>query len=64
VDQGFVLSDHADWPGLNRAIDATGASRVLVTHGYALPLVQWLRERGLDAAALDTRFEGEQGAMA
>lgn len=64
VDQGFVLSDHADWPGLNRAIDATGAARVLVTHGYALPLVQWLRERGLDAAALDTRFEGEQGAMA
>jgi putative mRNA 3-end processing factor len=63
VDQGFVLSDHADWPGLNRAIDATGATRVLVTHGYALPLVQWLRERGLDAAALDTRFEGEQGAM-
>lgn len=64
VDQGFVLSDHADWPGLNRAIDATGAARVLVTHGYALPLVQWLRERGLDAAALDTRFEGEQGATA
>jgi len=25
VDQGFVLSDHADWPSLNRAIEATGA---------------------------------------
>jgi putative mRNA 3-end processing factor len=26
VDRGFVLSDHADWPGLQRAIAATGAS--------------------------------------
>src|SRR4029453_8028519 len=33
VDRGFVLSDHADWPGLLRAIDATGASRGMVTHG-------------------------------
>ena len=33
VDRGFVLSDHADWPGLQRAIAATGAKRVIVTHG-------------------------------
>jgi putative mRNA 3-end processing factor len=33
VDRGFVLSDHADWPGLQRAIAATGAERVIVTHG-------------------------------
>ena len=26
VDRGFVLSDHADWPGLQRAIAATGAA--------------------------------------
>jgi putative mRNA 3-end processing factor len=64
VDQGFVLSDHADWPGLNRAIDATGATRVLVTHGQSQPLVQWLVERGLDASAMATAFEGEQGAAA
>jgi len=64
VDQGFVLSDHADWAGLNRAIEATGASRIFATHGYALPLVQWLRERGLEAAAMETRFEGEQAAEA
>jgi putative mRNA 3-end processing factor len=64
VDQGFVLSDHADWPGLNRAIDATGASRVLVTHGHAQPLAQWLAQRGLDASVLATPFEGEQGAAA
>ena len=27
------LSDHADWPGLLAAIEATGAERVWVTHG-------------------------------
>ena len=64
VDQGFVLSDHADWAGLNRAIEATGAARVYVTHGYALPLVQWLRERGLEAAAMETRYEGEAATEA
>ena len=59
VDRGFVLSDHADWPGLISAISATGASRVLVTHGHAAPLVRYLGEQGLDAQALATRFVGE-----
>ena len=62
VDQGFVLSDHADWPSLNRAIDATGASRIFVTHGATGPLVQWLMERGLEAHSMKTEFEGEAGA--
>ncbi|HXS51278.1 MAG TPA: ligase-associated DNA damage response exonuclease [Usitatibacter sp.] len=64
IDQGFVLSDHADWSALNRAIESTGAARVYVTHGYTLPLVQWLRERGLEAAVLETRYEGEPAAEA
>ncbi len=59
VDRGFVLSDHADWPGLMDAIRQTGATRILVTHGQITPMVQWLREQGLDAAGLQTRFEGE-----
>ncbi len=46
LDRGFVLSDHADWPGLLSAIEATGAEQVLVTHGYRAPLVRWLEERG------------------
>jgi putative mRNA 3-end processing factor len=62
VDQGFVLSDHADWPSLNRAITATGAERVFVTHGATGPLVQWLNERGVEAHAMKTEFEGEAGA--
>ena len=62
VDQGFVLSDHADWPSLNRAIEATGAQRVFVTHGHTTPLVQWLNERGVEAHSMKTEFEGEAGA--
>ena len=59
-DRGFTVSDHADWGGLLGAIEATGASRVLVTHGYVDPLVRYLsEERGLRAERLDSRFEGE-----
>ncbi len=64
VDRGFVLSDHADWPGLLAAIDATGARRVCVTHGQVAPLVRWLCEHGVDAASLASEFEGEFDAAA
>jgi putative mRNA 3-end processing factor len=60
VERGFVLSDHADWPGLLAAIEATGANQVWVTHGYRAALARYLREeKGLDARAIETRFEGE-----
>ncbi len=59
VDRGFVLSDHADWHGLNDAIRQTQATKILVTHGQITPMVRWLREQGLDAHGLQTRFEGE-----
>jgi putative mRNA 3-end processing factor len=62
VDRGFVLSDHADWPGLLSAIDATGAERIIVTHGFEDAIVRHLRERGLSAQALRTEFGGEDGA--
>jgi putative mRNA 3-end processing factor len=62
LDRGFVLSDHADWPGLLEAIEATGAEQVLVTHGYRAPLVRWLCEHGREARALETRYEGESAA--
>ncbi len=55
-DRGFVLSDHADWPGLHQAIEATGASRVIVTHGSAAAMVRHLRERGLQAEAFATEY--------
>ncbi len=58
VDRGFVLSDHADWPGLQSAIGASGASRVFVTHGQVPVMVRWLTEQGLEARAFETEFGG------
>ena len=62
VDRGFALSDHADWPGLLAAIAATGAPRVLVTHGYREPLVRWLSEQGVEARAIASAWEGESAS--
>jgi putative mRNA 3-end processing factor len=59
VDRGFVLSDHADWPGLLTAIRATEASQVIVTHGSIPVMVRWLRQIGLDAKAFETEFGDE-----
>ena len=60
VDRGFVLSDHADWPGLQRAIGATGAHRVIVTHGYGAIMVRWLTEQGLQAGSFQTEYDDER----
>lgn len=60
--RGFILSDHADWDGLNAAIAATGAGRVFVTHGYVQPFRRWLEERGYEAGIVETEFAGEESA--
>lgn len=56
VDRGFVMSDHADWPGLQKAIGATGAEQVIVTHGAVDTLVRWLQEQGLEARGFQTQY--------
>lgn len=60
ADRGFVLSDHADWPGLMEAVAATGAEEVVVTHGYVDCVVRMLREKGLDAQPLETGFAADE----
>ncbi len=55
-DRGFVLSDHADWPGLLQAIEATGASNIHVTHGYTELFAAYLNEIGYNASAVRTEF--------
>lgn len=60
VDRGFTLSDHVDWPQLLYAVEETRAQRVLVTHGFTGPVVRLFRERGLEALAIPTRYEGER----
>jgi putative mRNA 3-end processing factor len=62
-DRGFALSDHADWGGLIETIAATSATRVFVTHGYTHQLTRFLAERGLDAHAWHTQYEGEPERM-
>lgn len=59
VDRGFVVSDHADWAGLNAAIAATGAERVYVTHGFTDIFARWLTSQGYDAQVVATEFGGE-----
>lgn len=59
VDRGFVLSDHADWDGLIRAIKATGAENVWVTHGYTNIFSKFLSENGYNTGILPTHYEGE-----
>ena len=59
ADRGFVISDHADWSGLNAAVEATGAERVFVTHGYTAQFSRWLTEQGYDAGIVETDYGGE-----
>ena len=59
VDRGFVLSDHCDWTGLLESIKATGAERVICTHGYSDIFSRYLRELGYDSRTANTQYEGE-----
>ncbi|MBZ9631131.1 ligase-associated DNA damage response exonuclease [Salegentibacter sp. LM13S] len=61
IDRGFVLSDHCDWQGLLKSIKATGAEKVICTHGYTDIFSRYLREIGYDARTEETQYEGEMG---
>ena len=64
IDKGFVLSDHCDWEGLLAAIEATGAQKIISTHGYTDIFSKYLREKGYDARTEQTQYEGELNEMA
>lgn len=59
--RGFVLSDHADWAALLDTIHATGAQRIIATHGNTDALVRFLRESGVAAEAFQTEYGDEEG---
>jgi putative mRNA 3-end processing factor len=63
LDRGFALSDHADWPGLLAAIGATGAKRVLATHGTVGALTRYLGEQGIEAQGLPTAWGEEEESV-
>ena len=51
-DEGFVLSDHADWKGILSAVESTGATQILTTHGEDGSLLRFLKENGKDCRSL------------
>jgi putative mRNA 3-end processing factor len=53
ADAGFVISDHADWTGLNEAVRLSGAETIYVTHGFTGQFARWLCEEGYDARSVD-----------
>jgi putative mRNA 3-end processing factor len=59
-DRGFVISDHADWPGLLQTCRATRARRILLTHGYSDALARHLTESRIEAGTLQTDFGAEE----
>ena len=59
-ERGFVLSDHADWPGLLQTVRESRAQQVYVTHGQSEVLARYLSEvEGICSEPLSTLFEGE-----
>ena len=46
VELPLVMSDHADWAGLNRAVQLTGAEHIYVSHGFTEVFHRWLEGRG------------------
>ena len=59
VETGFVMSDHADWPGLIEAIQATECENVITTHGYTDVFARYLSSRGWNARTEKTEFESD-----
>ncbi|MGL6134653.1 MAG: ligase-associated DNA damage response exonuclease [Prochlorococcaceae cyanobacterium] len=61
-ERGFVMSDHADWPGLLQSARDSGARQVYVTHGNSDGLARYLREvEGISAEPLEGGFTAERG---
>lgn len=58
-DRGFVISDHADWPGLLSAIRDTGAENIYVTHGYTDIFTRYLNDAGWTARVVETEYGDE-----
>ena len=53
-ERGFVLSDHADWPGLIKTIKESEAKQVYVTHGQDDVVSKYLSEvEGIKAEPLN-----------
>ena len=39
-----------------KTIEESGARQIIATHGFTVPLVRYLHERGMEASAFATEF--------
>lgn len=60
ADAGFVLSDHADWPGLLAACKATEAACIYTTHGFQSVFTRYLNEQGINSKEVKTEYGDEE----
>jgi DNA ligase-1 len=59
VDIAFPLSDHADYTDLIRYVELVRPRRVFTVHGFAAEFARDLRERGVEAWALNKENQME-----
>ncbi|HEV8619003.1 MAG TPA: MBL fold metallo-hydrolase RNA specificity domain-containing protein [Candidatus Udaeobacter sp.] len=59
VDTAFPLSDHADYTDLIRYVELVQPRRVFTLHGFAAEFARDLRERGVEAWALNKENQME-----
>jgi ATP-dependent DNA ligase I len=59
VDTAFPLSDHADYTDLIRYVELVRPRRVFTLHGFAAEFARDLRERGVEAWALNKENQME-----
>lgn len=52
VQAGFVLSDHADWPSLLKAVTLSQCKKVYTHHGYGDTLAKYLLSKNIAAQCL------------
>lgn len=60
VELPLVISDHADWPDLQRTILEVNAPEVWITHGEADALAHWCKSQGIEAKALHLVGYGDE----
>ena len=60
-DAAFPLSDHADFPDLLRFVERVNPRRVLTLHGFAAEFAAILRDRGIEAWAINQDNQLEFG---
>lgn len=60
VHKAFCLSDHADFPQLMEYVESSGAKKVVCVHGFSQRFASELRNKGIEAIAVDEMIKGQK----